>query len=81
MDVQKVDKRERGTLQTQLKTVQQDASKNTKNISNKRCTFRETVQYFTKKCTIDKKDSKYLKPLKLDVLRAVRKTEFHEPHT
>lgn len=51
------DERKRGTSQKQNITVQRDASKNT-NTSVIKDTVREMMQYFTDKCTIDKKDKK-----------------------
>lgn len=60
MEVKKVDESKGGNIANAAKTVQQDASKNTKT-SVIKDTIRETVQYFTEKCTIDKKDKKYFK--------------------
>lgn len=57
---QKADKSEEGNIANAAKTAQQDASKNTKT-SVIKDTLRETVQYFTEKCTVDKKDNKYNK--------------------
>lgn len=63
MEIQNAIKERGGDIANAAKTVQQDASKNTKNISNKRYTFRETVQYFTEKCTVDERDNKYFETI------------------
>lgn len=58
MEVRNVDKSKRGAnIANAAKTVQQDASKNTKTLVIKDQQLQK--QYFTEKCTRDEKDKKY----------------------
>lgn len=70
-------KKKRGNIANAAKTVQQDASKNTKTSVIKDQQLEKQCSILQEKCTIDKKDKKYIeKPLELGEFRAVRKTDF-----